>query len=287
MSSFHIQKTMSKKMSNLSKAQKCLYLWLSNFENRSYNLIRRNCDYLNIQYNLGIETYAVWKIFYPLVYSGVVEHTGNGYYALTEPTAIDFGAHYALINMPDDTPSCNTQCVGISLLDKISCNILPSKVVTFNVAQALSSFPPIKSVVDGFYESIVDIDKLEYHDFKTRRGVAELKEGGLKRYFSIPEEGYLRQIPDKAINPDALNISYYLERVVNNQYNGNYNKQTRQLHLEAFGLPILVHRVLMLDCLSRKHLPVKTDHEYLYDGITPKVVKELNRILNKSIKIDE
>ena len=85
-------------MNNILKAQEALYLWLSSFDKRSYDLIRQSCDYLNIQYDLGIESYAVWKIFYPLVYTGVVEHVGNGDYALTEPMAIDFGTHYVIIN---------------------------------------------------------------------------------------------------------------------------------------------------------------------------------------------
>ena len=105
-------------MNNILKAQEALYLWLSSFDKRSYDLIRQSCDYLNIQYDLGIESYAVWKIFYPLVYTGVVEHVGNGYYALTEPMAIDFGTHYVIINSKEGNSSKTGESIGISLLDK-------------------------------------------------------------------------------------------------------------------------------------------------------------------------
>ena len=274
-------------MNNIIKAQEALYLWLSSFDKRRYDLIRQSCDYLNIQYDLGIESYAVWKIFYPLVYSGVVEHIGNGYYAQTEPMTIDFGTHYVLINNKDENSSKTKESIGISLFDKKKGTISHQNVIQFHALQIFSNFPTISSVVDGFYESIVEEDKFEYHNYKSKKGVAELKDGGLKRYFSMPQDGYQRQIPDKTINPDALNISYYFERVVNNQYNGHYNVQTRDLHLEAFGLPILVHRVLMLDCLSRKNMPTKSNTEYHYSGIQYKIVKELNRILNNSIRIDE
>ena len=69
-------------MNNILKAQESLYIWLASFEKRSYDMIRQSCDYLNVQYGLGIENNAVWKIFYPLVYSGVVDHIGKGYFAL-------------------------------------------------------------------------------------------------------------------------------------------------------------------------------------------------------------
>ena len=274
-------------MNNILKAQESLYIWLASFEKRSYDMIRQSCDYLNVQYDLGIENNAVWKIFYPLVYSGVVDHIGKGYFALTEPMAIDFNTHYVLINCKNSTSSKKTECIGISLFGKDKEIYITQNIVKFHALQLLKSFPSISSIVEGFYESLVEEDKFEYHNYKTKKGVAEIKEGGLKRYFSVPQDGYQRQIPDKATNPDALNISYYYERVVNKQYNGHYKIKTNDLYLESFGLPILVHRVLMLDCLSRKIMPQKNNTEYHYSGVQHKIVKELNRILNNSIKIDE
>ena len=151
-------------MNNILKAQEALYLWLSSFDKRSYDLIRQSCDYLNIQYDLGIESYAVWKIFYPLVYTGVVEHVGNGYYALTEPMAIDFGTHYVIINSKEGNSSKTGESIGISLLDKKKGIISHQNVIQFHALQILRSFPTISTVVDGFYESIVEEEKFEYHN---------------------------------------------------------------------------------------------------------------------------
>ena len=122
-------------MNKIIKAQEALYIWLSYFDKRSYDLIRQSCNYLNIQYDLGIESYAVWKIFYPLVYTGVIEHIGNGYYALTEPMAIDFGTHYVLINSKNENFSKTNESIGISLFDKKRGTISHQNVIQFHALQ--------------------------------------------------------------------------------------------------------------------------------------------------------
>lgn len=270
---------------NLNIAQEKLYLWLSWFEKRSYNSIREKCDYLNIQYRLHIESYSVWKIFYPLVYSGVVDHVGNGYFALTEPLVVNFDTHYLYTNHEPNSKNYKICGPGMFICELESAEI--HKSININVISILQKYPNIKSVINGYYESIVDIEDLDFHDKSNSQGVADIKRGVLKRYFSIPSEGYQRQIPNKSINPDGLNLAYYYERVINKQYNGFYNPRSHELRLKSFGLPIMIHRILMLDCLSRKEIPLYESDEYYYPGINKKIVHELNRILIKSIKIDE
>lgn len=273
-------------MNNLKEAQEKLYQWLACFEKKSYLSIRQNCDYLNIQYGLGIENYAIWQIFYPLVYSGVIDYVGNGYFALTEQQIIDLKTHYVISNPFEKENIYPTEITGIFRAEK--SNYIPqSKVVGFNALNILSRYPSIKSIVDGFYESIVDEDKFEYHNFKTKKGVAELKDGGLVRYFSDPGNSYQRQIPDKSVNPDALNIAYCYERVINQQDNGLYSKSSKVLKLQSFGLPFMIYRVLMLEMLSKNCYPSKYKNEVIFKNIEPRLVKELNKIFCNTIAINE
>ena len=273
-------------MDKIKEAQEKLYTWLSCFEKKSYNSIRQNCDYLNIQYSLGIDNYAVWQIFYPLVYSGVVDHVGNGYFALTEPLIMDFKSHYIVCNPDVSDNLTNTDIIGIYITDNKE-NLPQCKISKFDSLQALKTYPTIKSIVDNYFESIVDEQCFEYHNYKTKKGVAEFKDGGLVRYFSVPDIGYQRQIPDKTINPDGLNIAYCYERVVNQQNNGVYTPKDKQLKLLSFGLPIMIHRVLLLDMLSRREYPKMKGYEYIYSNVNPRIVKELNRIYCNTIIINE
>lgn len=272
--------------SNLFKAQEKLYIWLNNFDRRSYELIRQNCNYLNDQYELGIKNYTVWKVFYPLVYNGVVDYCGDGYYSVTEPLSIDFGSHYVFINPMEDDNLEETSLIGIFWGNKQSQRD-DTRTIKVNPLMTLRSFPTIREIVDSFSISYIDNDKLNYHNYKTQNGVADLKDGGLIRYFSIPTEGYQREIPDKIINPDALNISYCFERVVNKEENGRYFRKDKVLVMKSFGLPIMIYRCLLLDSLSRKEIPELRKNEYYFKNINHRLVRELNKIFCNTISIYE
>lgn len=271
-------------MNNLSKAQERLYIWLNNFDKRSYELIRQNCDYLNVQYKLNIESYAVWKVFYPLVYNGVVDYCGDGYYSVTEPLAIDFGCHYVFVNPVESDSLEATSLIGIFWGTKHSLRD-DTKTVSVNPLGTLHSFPSIKEIVDSFSISYIDDDKLEYHNYKSKVGVADLKDGGLVRYFSIPKEGLQRKIPDRIMNPDALNISYCFERVINEEENGKYSSKDKTLIMKSFGMPIMIYRCMLLDSLSRREIPELSKNEYHFKDVDHRLVLELNRIFCNSISI--
>ena len=56
--------------------------------------IKQNCDYLNEIYHLELRN-PIWGIFWPLVFNGVIDHVGNGFYALSEPTPSQTKLHVA------------------------------------------------------------------------------------------------------------------------------------------------------------------------------------------------
>ena len=68
----------------LTDLQNLFYVWMSKFEKRSLENIKVHCDFLNESYGLNLP-YPNWSIFWPLVFNGLIDHIGKGYYALTAP----------------------------------------------------------------------------------------------------------------------------------------------------------------------------------------------------------
>lgn len=82
---------------------------------------------------------------------------------------------------------------------------------------------------------------MKYYNRNARKGLAQLKSEGFARYFSIPDELYMREIPDRSINPEAFSIAYCYSRVINKEPNGIYNEESKLLIL-----PILLSRVCFI-----------------------------------------
>ena len=49
----------------------------------------------------------------------------------------------------------------------------------------LKTYPTIKDVVESFPKTLQDESNLKYANSRTRRGLAELEQNGLTRYFSL------------------------------------------------------------------------------------------------------
>lgn len=267
---------------DIEKVQQLLYVWISNFDKRSLESIKQNCDYLNDIYLLELKN-PIWAIFWPLVFNGVIDHVGNGFYALSEPIVLDYGTHFYYINvLPKKVKSIHISA-GISFSEAyegVECKTMRPSAITI-----LKSYPCIKNVVDTFPKSLEDESKLKYINRKYRRGLAELNDG-LTRYFSLPEQLYLRQLPSRTINPEAYALSYSLTRVVNSELNGKYNHYTHQLTMPSFAMPFMIYRVLLLECMESKQLPHKQVGNYVFENIPIGVVKQLNRIFCNSIQYE-
>lgn len=271
---------MSKSM-RITDLQDILYVWMSKFEKRSLENIKVHCDFLNESYGLNLP-YPNWSIFWPLVFNGLIDHIGKGYYALTAPVIIDYGRHFVYIHYKPNNIKSKQLTTGIYLSEELD-NPRDFAVIKVNPLSALKRFPTVKDVVDSFGKSQRAPNELEYYHWKSGKGIAKLKADGLTRYFSIPEELYIREIPSRTVNPEAFAIAYCFSRAINNEPNGKYNEATNMLELPTFALPYLIYRTLLLHSLSEGVIPEICDKYYFFNNVPASYVRQLNRIFCNSV----
>lgn len=268
---------------NIEKSQQLLYVWISNFDKRSLESIKHNCDYLNEVYHLELQN-PIWGIFWPLVFSGVIDYVGNGFYTLSDPIVLDYGTHFYYINVLPKKVRSEYVSAGITLsemYEKMECKKMRPSPVTI-----LKTYPSIRDVVDTFPKSLEDESNLKYVNWKSKRGLAELEKQGLTRYFSLPEKLYLRQLPSRTINPEAYALAYCLTRVESNEQNGKFNSSTHRLMIPNFAMPFMIYRVLQLECMASKVLPRKQGNVFIFEHISNDTIKQLNRIFCNSIQYE-
>lgn len=275
---------MSNTKENIFNIQKMLYVWLSNYDKRNLEVIKTNCDYLNESYELQLSN-PIWSIFWPLVFNGLVDYVENGYYAVTKPVIIDCKTHFYCVNFKPQCRSEETSMVGIYYSESkpTESNV---KTIIHNSLPVLKQMPAINEVVGSFPKTLQDETALEYYNWKRKRGIAKLEKEGLVRYFSIPEKLFIRELPSRNIHPEAFAIAYCLSRAINNEGNGRYVQANQTLYLPTFALPFCIYRLLLLDSMKTGILPQNIGKEYEFNGISPEMVKELNRILCNSIRYE-
>lgn len=271
------------KSSILKQLQALLHIWLSKYDSRSLAVIKDSCDSLNESYQLGL-SYPIWEIFWPLVFNGLVDHLGGGYYALTEPLIIDSGTYKYSLNCKPNNEYKETQITGIYVSKNIPIGC-SAKVVKADTLSILKQIPTLEDVVDGFPKTLQDEENLEYYNWKTRRGIAKI-ENGLTRYFSLPEKLYIRELPAREINPEAFAIAYCLSRMVNNEDNGFFCSDTQKLVMPTFAMPFTIYRALLIEAMKVGSLPEINGDKYVFKSISPQIYKELNRIFSNSIRYE-
>lgn len=271
---------MSKSTDKIEKAQQLLYIWISHFDKRSLESIKQNCDYLNNIYRLQLSN-PIWGIFWPLVFNGVIDHVGNGYYTLSSSIVLDYSTHSYYINASPEKQNSEKVSVGIELAGSVVDTFY--KIMRPSPLAILKTYPNIKDVVDNFPKTLQDESKLKYKNPITRRGLAELEQNGLTRYFSLPESLYIRELPSRSINPEAYAIAYCLSRVVNGENNGVYDQHSKILKMPNFAMPFMLYRALLLECMAFKKLPRQIEYNYVFENISVDIIKQLNRILCNSI----
>jgi len=258
-------------------SQKLLYVWLSKLGRRSLEAIKASCDYLVVSHHITASN-PIWEIFWPMVFSGIIDHTGKGYYALTEPLIIKYDSHYYYINNTPNSMNVKEVSIGIYVSDHLE-NESGIKEIIVQPKTILKRFPSVDKIVDGFAKSLQDEKELRYYDRKTKKGVAELEKEGLKRFFSNPDKAYMRELPDRTINPDSFAIAYCYGRSVSGEGNGTYYSDEKKLVTPSFAIPYTLYRVLQLETMSSKNFPERSGNTYIFKGISASVIKELNRIL--------
>lgn len=271
---------MNKTTDKIQRAQELLYEWISHFDKRSLESIKKNCDYLNNINELQL-TYPIWEIFWPLVFNGVIDHIGNGYYALSSAIILNYSTHSYCINTSPVNLKSEKVLPGIELAEPVinaDCKVMRPETIAI-----LQTYPTIKDVVDNFPVTLQEESNLKYINSRTRRGLAELEQNGLTRYFSLPESLYIRELPSKKVNPEAYAIAYCLSRAVNGEQNGIYNQESKVLKIPSFAFPFMLYRILLIECMAFKKLPYINDSNYVFENISVDIIKQLNRILCNSI----
>ena len=268
-------------MTNLKQKQELFLTWLSygKVESKRFESIKEACIALSNQQ----ENITYQDIFYHLLNCGLIDCIGQNRYAITPPTACCNEKGGYVLSNPTHIKSdyIETSFPSIYLTKQSPVDI---QTYQFNGTNILSNFPTISQIVECFVSVTNLNNKLIQVDSTSKKGGLFSENGDkLQYYFKTPESSVTKKVPPQRENPDALNISIYYERAINNKHNGIYNKQTRELKLIKKGISILLYRVLLIEILLNEHEPFVEKEYIIFPTISPKLVKEINRITCKSI----
>lgn len=267
--------------SDLFHAQKLLYEWLCHSGKRSYETIRKNCLYLDEAYSLGYDSSSIWRLFNPLVKTGVVDYVGGDYYAACPKISLARCEHVLYSNpgehniIEDETPF-----VGLYISKKSEAF---SDAKPFDALSVLRTLPSVDRIVDNFPRSVQDLTGAQFYNHKSARGLTKKLNDGAVRYFSIPEKVYEREVPSRVNNPDAFNLAFCYSRAINGKHTGRYCGESHTLRVNNLGFPIILFRVLLVESMLNGFIPTVSDSTVSFEGISTRVTKELNRILCKTI----
>ncbi len=264
----------------MQKAQELLYLWINEIGNVRYERIKQTCDYLNIKLNLDLGK-PIHHIFYPLLYSGVVEFVGNGqFYTAPECIISKHINSYILLNPSVTDGLQQTSIIGIYLYEGTD-RFNGLNGYNFNLASVLENIPSIDHCVSSYQR----IDNIKIADFENIKGLSRKKSDTIKRYFIDCEHNTCYAVPHQSINPDSLNIAYCYDRVIKQESNGTYSISKKELRIPIFHVPILIYRALMIESLFVGAMPYIENSYYVFKNISRRAYIELNRIFCNSIKI--
>lgn len=269
---------------NIIIARNLLLRWMACGERkRSYESIRKNCEYLDQAYELGLDDKAMWILFQPLFRTGVAEFAGKDCYALSPSVAIERNGLF-IYNSPHPQKKNNdTPFTGIyRTVD--NKDIEGMTVVNFDAKTVLRNFPSVKEVIDSFPVSTEDLAHAEYYHFRGKKGLTKKQDNGMVRYYYIPDAQYQREVPGRAINPDAFSIAFCCSRSINGEVAGKYDTLRKILRMNSFGLPASLERILFLESMTLGEVPEETQGYKIFPGIDPGTVKQMNRILCNTIE---
>lgn len=270
--------------SRIDIARELLLQWMASGESkRSYESIRKNCEYLDQAYSLGLEGNAVWTIFQPLFRNGTVDFVGKDCYAVCPSTAIEHNGTFVYNSPVARNEASRTPFTGI-FRTRNHEEIEGMKTVIFDAASILANIPSVKDVVDSFNTTIEDLSHAEYYHFKGAKGLTKRLSDGAVRYFCIPETLYQKEVPGRAVNPDAFGIAYSYSRSLNNDPAGKYDSRKQVLTINSFGFPASLERILFLESMIHGINPEEETRSRSFPSIRPNVVKQLNRILCNTIE---
>lgn len=267
-------------MNNIATAQSLLLKWISIKGRVSYQQIKDRCEYLVLQYRIKNYGKPTTHLFYPLLYSGVIDIIGVGKYAVT-PTCIVSRAksNIKVISNPSNSNNLQKSSFTGIYIDKNDDAVLSS--YNINTVSILSKIPTVEDVVKS-YDTIVGYN---FESSEKKFGIIKKSEDGLMRYFVNCNKYQCYTLESVSSNPDSLNIATYYERVLKGENNGIYLQSNKELRLKYIGLPIIIFRLLLLESLLSGTEPCLQDGYYIFQDVSNRVTRELNRIFCNSIDI--
>lgn len=272
--------------SKIEIARGLLLKWMACEEKkRSYESIRKNCEYLDQAYELGLGNDAIWTLFHPLFRTGVIEFAGKDCYALSPTVAIEYDGHFIYNSPLLQKKSNRTKFTGIYRTENPE-DVEGIKIIRFNAEKILKHIPSVKEVVDSYPISIEDLTQVEYYHYKGAKGLTKRVKDGTVRYFCVPELLYQREVPGRSINPDAFNIAYNYSRSINDIFSGKFNSRHHILEIQSFGLPVIIERILFLESMLYGEPPENGDSYKRFFFNSNGIVKQLNRILCNTIEYE-
>lgn len=263
----------------MEKAQELLYIWLKEVGEVSYERINQTCIYLNTKFGCCLDK-PIYQIFYPLLYNGVVDISGNGKFCVTPECVISKGENnHIIINSKINEFSLCSGGVGIQVSKSNEISYYRNRY-EFNLELVLMKMPTIESCVLSYQE----VYNVKISDFFKTKGLSKKKTDSQRWYFLNPQNEKYYVIPHQSINPDAINIATCYGRIIDSVCNGIYDMTSKELRMDMYHIPILIYRVLMIESLFYGKRPYLDNGYYVFNNISRKACLELNRIFCKSIK---
>ena len=215
--------------------------------------------------------------------TGVVDFAGSGRYALAPPAVLAFKDRSYAINVYEDRGS--TLPIGISICP---INQLPAtpKAQRLSSLSVLKAIPTVQDVVLSWPVVRLNGAELTYQG-RRKLGISKPERAGQVRYFNDPRQRGVRKMPSVQVNPEAHPVAVCYQNVIQEKPNGKYTEEKQELEMNLYGLPSLLSRALMIDGMAGGCFPSENGRKIVFYNISKPVVKELNRIMCKSINIYE
>lgn len=257
---------------SVSKLQNLFLTWISNVGSTRYARIKDVCSYLAERYELDLP-YSQYKIFYPLFQSGVVDFCGNGHYAKSP----DFNITNGIITLTN-RQTRNSIETGLTGLYLIRDNLGEK---TFKANQVLEKIPSVDKIVEHF-----PIGQLDLSLVKKKNGIIVEPKRNYIRYFYNDESNLLVKIPPMEENPDALNVAFTYESIINGRFTCSYDTEGKELKFYRYGIPIVIYRVLLIESLLSGNSIEENNRFITFKGIKKSTIKQINRILLNTLKYE-
>lgn len=257
---------------SISKLQDLFLTWISNVGCTRYARIKDVCSYLIERYELDLP-YAQYKIFYPLFQSGVVDFCGNGHYAKSP----DFSITNGIITLTNRQirKSNKTSLTGLYIINDNSAEKF------FRASQVLEKIPSIDKIVEHY-----PIGQLDLSLVKKKHGIIVEPKRHYIRYFYNDESNLLVKIPPMEENPDALNVAFTYESIINGRFTCSYDTEGKKLKFYRYGIPIVIYRVLLIESLLSGNSIEEGNRFITFKGIKKSTTKQINRILLNTLKYE-